>query len=231
MRFVTWSAALFFVVLLAGCSGTPQASPTPAATAAPTLAAVEATLIPTVTAAPTNVAATALPTNTAPPTTAPTNTAAATTAPTSAPAATTAATIAPTTQSRATTAPEPTATTAAPPTAEPPTAVPPTEPPNPAAAGLLVYSRMGCGGCHALSAAGATGNIGPPHNGLGATAAQRIQSDGYTGQAGTAADYIRESIVNPGVYIVPGFEAVPMPPFSSLSSEDLNALVQMLLQQ
>jgi nitric oxide reductase subunit C len=131
-------------------------------------------------------------------------------------------------------------------TLEPPTPVPaPTaapEPPTPDPAlaeravverGLKLYRELYCGTCHQLGAAGTAGLFGPSHDGLGATAAQRIGDPGYTGAATSAAGYIRESILNPAAYLVPDYASSnhPMPAFSSLSDADLDALVQMLVRQ
>ncbi len=101
------------------------------------------------------------------------------------------------------------------------------------AQGLLVYKKYGCGGCHALRAAGATGTLAPSHDGIGARAAERITISGYTGHATNAETYIRESISDPDVYYVVGFEASQfrMPRYTAMTSAELDALVQVLLQQ
>lgn len=99
------------------------------------------------------------------------------------------------------------------------------------AAGLAVYRQQYCGVCHELAAAGTRGVFGPTHNGIGTTAAQRIQSPGYSGHATTTAEYILESLLDPQVYIVEGFAATPhrMPPYGHLDSASLDALVAFLL--
>jgi nitric oxide reductase subunit C len=99
--------------------------------------------------------------------------------------------------------------------------------------GLELYQTLSCGTCHTLDTAGTKGTFGPNHNGLAQTAALRLQNPGYKGQAKTAQDYIRESIVNPKAYLAPGFELsrIPMPLFDKLSQEDLDALVYMLSHQ
>lgn len=68
---------------------------------------------------------------------------------------------------------------------------------------------------------------------MGTTAERRIQDPGYSGLAGTAEEYIRESIVDPAIYIVPGYEHTRfrMPAYGNLDREDLDAVVQMLWQQ
>jgi mono/diheme cytochrome c family protein len=99
--------------------------------------------------------------------------------------------------------------------------------------GLQVYKQLYCGLCHQLEAAGTAGTFGPPHNGMGTIAAQRIQEPHYTGKATTAAEYLHESIVDPKAFRVPGFETTQhqMPVYNFLSEPDVEALVQMLLQQ
>lgn len=99
--------------------------------------------------------------------------------------------------------------------------------------GLQVYQQWYCGVCHQLDAAGTGGQFGPTHDHMGMTAGRRIHVTEYTGTAKTAAEYIRESIVNPGVFLVPGYENSPyhMPAFTNLNEADLDALVEMLLQQ
>lgn len=101
------------------------------------------------------------------------------------------------------------------------------------ARGLELYRQQYCGTCHKLDKADTGGIFGPPHNGIGAIAAQRIRDEAYTGRATTAEDYLRESLVDPGRYLVPGFENTRyrMPAYTHLSETDLNALVQMLLRE
>ncbi|MBA3531084.1 MAG: cytochrome c oxidase subunit II [Ardenticatenales bacterium] len=101
-----------------------------------------------------------------------------------------------------------------------------------AAYGLELYTAQGCGACHALEAGGTSGAVGPTHNGLGTTAEQRVEAADYTGSATTAEEYLRESLREPGAHIVEGFPPA-MPPYGEdkLPEGDLNALVQMLLQQ
>lgn len=64
-------------------------------------------------------------------------------------------------------------------------------------------------------------------------AEQRLQEPHYTGEATTAAEYLHESIVDPRVFIVSGYENPrhQMPIYDSLNETDVDALVQMLLQQ
>lgn len=99
--------------------------------------------------------------------------------------------------------------------------------------GLETYRHQYCGICHRLDAADTGGVFGPTHNAMGRTAAGRIQDPNYGGTATTAEAYIRESIVDPDAYIVPGFEFTRhrMPAYTALGDVELDALVQLLLEQ
>jgi mono/diheme cytochrome c family protein len=101
------------------------------------------------------------------------------------------------------------------------------------AAGLAVYRAQYCGVCHTLDAAGTRGTFGPVHNGMGAIANERLQDESYHGAATTATEYIRESIVDPQLYIVPGYAVTPhrMPVYAHLDSASLDALVAFLAAQ
>lgn len=103
----------------------------------------------------------------------------------------------------------------------------------PRASGLETYRDRYCGVCHTLDAAGTKGMFGPTHNGIGSTAAARVTDPSYTGNASTAEEYIRESIVDPTAYVVPGFELsrYRMGAYTMLSEAELDALVQFLLEQ
>lgn len=100
-------------------------------------------------------------------------------------------------------------------------------------AGLATYRAQYCGVCHTLDAAETRGTFGPPHNGMGATAAARLLEENYSGSATTAAEYIRESIVEPQVYIAPGYATTShrMPTYAHLDSATVDALVAFLLAQ
>ncbi len=99
--------------------------------------------------------------------------------------------------------------------------------------GLQVYKDQFCGICHQLGAAGTGGSFGPTHEGLGSTALSRVSEQGYGGAATNAKEYIRESIVDPKAFIVPGYGITshPMPAYDFLSEDQILALVQMLLAQ
>ncbi len=89
--------------------------------------------------------------------------------------------------------------------------------------GLAVFNANPCSGCHTLSAANATGTIGPDLDKLVAYAKQAHQP---------LAAFVRESILKPNAYIQPGYPRNRMPQTfgQTLSTAQLNALVQFLVQ-
>jgi cytochrome c oxidase subunit II len=94
--------------------------------------------------------------------------------------------------------------------------------PDQAARTILV--QQGCGTCHSLKDANLTGQIGPPLDGIGGIAGSRIP-----GLA--AADYIRQSVLDPKAYIVPGYMDV-MPSYRDrISTVEMDLLVTYLLKQ
>ena len=98
--------------------------------------------------------------------------------------------------------------------------------------GKQVYLSQYCGVCHVLAAAGTTGVFGPAHDGVGRIAGERITEPRYAGAATTAEAYLRESILEPGAYIVSGGIArQAMPSFAHLPAADIDALVYFLVQQ
>lgn len=127
--------------------------------------------------------------------------------------------------------------TAQPPPEELPTATPQPEA-TPTVDGALlelgkeVYRHQACGVCHTLASVGTVGAFGPPHDDMAALAAQRLTEARYQGSATTPEEYIRESIVDPTVFLTPGYQITrfPMPIFSNLSERELDALVYLLMQ-
>lgn len=99
--------------------------------------------------------------------------------------------------------------------------------------GLAVYRAQYCGVCHTLDAAETRGTFGPPHNGMGPIAVERLADAGYTGTATTPAEYVAESIVDPQAYIVPGYAATShrMPVYAHLDQASVDAMVAFLLAQ
>ena len=87
------------------------------------------------------------------------------------------------------------------------------------------FKSAGCSGCHTFSPANSTGTVGPDLDHLTADAAKY-------GQGETAAQYVRESIVDPGKVVVTGYSNGIMPTTfaTSLTSAQIDALVTYLLK-
>jgi cytochrome c oxidase subunit 2 len=87
--------------------------------------------------------------------------------------------------------------------------------------GLAVFQKNGCGSCHTMQAAGATGTIGPDLDKLSQYATQAHR--------GSLEAFIRESIVTPAAYIQPGYnDLMPHTFGTQISPADLDQLVQYL---
>lgn len=90
-------------------------------------------------------------------------------------------------------------------------------------AGLAAFNEYGCGSCHTLKAAGATGKIGPDLDKL----------PQYAKQAGQPlAAFVRQSIVDPSAYVQPGYQDIMPKSFKSeIPAAKLSALVQYLVKE
>jgi len=93
---------------------------------------------------------------------------------------------------------------------------------EPVARGRQVYDRLGCATCHEAGLANLFRPVGPPLDHIGTVAATR--------RAGVPPeDYIRQSIAEPGAYVVPGYpDSMPRGLGERLNGEDLDALVSYL---
>ncbi len=97
-----------------------------------------------------------------------------------------------------------------------------TDPAQEPAAGKKLFSQQGCGSCHTLAAAGSDGVAGPKLD-------ESLEDDD--------AASIRESIVDPRAFIVPGFAGTTMPgtgPDAEIASrritdEEVDQIVAFLL--
>jgi len=95
----------------------------------------------------------------------------------------------------------------------------------------LIFTRAGCPVCHRIPGIpGADGRVGPPLW-LGMTGVQRLQDPSYQGRAKTVHEYIVESVVEPGVFIVAGYPAQTMPTWygaklSALALEKIAAYLE-----
>lgn len=86
-----------------------------------------------------------------------------------------------------------------------------------------VFVGAGCGACHTSSDAGTAGLLGPSLDGLGQVAVSRV--------SGLSPDaYIRQSILEPGMYVVDGYTPVMPANFGTkLSENEIDILVDYLL--
>ena len=92
-----------------------------------------------------------------------------------------------------------------------------------ATTGEQIFTAAGCGGCHQLSSAGSTGDIGPSLNQLASAAGGREKGK-------SAEQNVHEAIVDPDAYTVSGFGKGVMPSYDGkLTEKQLDALVQYLL--
>jgi len=97
------------------------------------------------------------------------------------------------------------------------------EPPatEPVARGRQLYRSMGCANCHEPNLLGQ--RLGPPLDHIGTVAATRRPG-------ASAEEYLRQSILDPGAYVVPGYQdSMPRDLGRDLSPTDLEALVAYLL--
>ena len=94
------------------------------------------------------------------------------------------------------------------------------------AAGKAIFTANGCGGCHTLSDAGASGTVGPDLDKLVADAGKYGKGLGENPQ-----QYVTQSIKDPEAFVVPGYPKGVMPTTfgSSLSPQQLGSLVSYLL--
>lgn len=96
----------------------------------------------------------------------------------------------------------------------------PTQDPN---AAQVVALPATCAGCHAIAGTAAQAVTCPDLTNIGTLAAQRIAAADYTGSATTAEEYIRESILQPSVYIVKDKAAYALPNGSLMPSNAAEA--------
>jgi mono/diheme cytochrome c family protein len=74
-----------------------------------------------------------------------------------------------------------------------------------------LFTRAGCVVCHMIPGIpAAEGRVGPKLV-LGLNGPKRLADPNYHGEAKTPHDYIYESILSPGVYVVPGYPDHVMP--------------------
>ena len=95
-----------------------------------------------------------------------------------------------------------------------------------------LFARAGCPVCHTIPGIqGAEGRVGPALV-LGSTGPQRLADPKYKGTSKTVREYVIESILNPDVYVVPGYPDRAMPRWygQKLSAEALDKIAAYLEQ-
>jgi nitric oxide reductase subunit C len=70
--------------------------------------------------------------------------------------------------------------------------------------GAQLFARLPCASCHDLTKPWPGGEICPNLGNIATEAARIVRRRDYRGKAKDAAGYIRESIIDPNAYIVPG---------------------------
>ena len=96
-----------------------------------------------------------------------------------------------------------------------------------------IFTKAGCLVCHTVPGIpGADGRVGPPLL-LGATGPARLADPAYRGHAKTVHEYVIESVIEPGVFVVPGYPAGTMPTWygAKLSALALEKIASYLEQQ
>ncbi len=89
--------------------------------------------------------------------------------------------------------------------------------------GRLIFSTKGCSGCHTIEGT-STATIGPDLTHIATVAATRKAPL-------SAEEYILESIKEPGVFVVEGFEPLMPKLAEAISEGELEELVEFLLDQ
>jgi cytochrome c oxidase subunit II len=82
--------------------------------------------------------------------------------------------------------------------------------------GAALFTSQGCAGCHAFEPAGSDAEIGPSLDDLQPKDGQSLD------------EYVRNSILKPNEFVVPGYSEGVMPAFDGLTEEQVDALVQYL---
>ncbi len=93
---------------------------------------------------------------------------------------------------------------------------------DPVARGRQVYEANGCASCHEPGLLNLWHPVGPPLDHIGTVAGSR--------EPGVPADqYLRQSVTEPGAYLVPGYpDSMPRGLGSRISPSDLDALIAYL---
>ena len=106
-----------------------------------------------------------------------------------------------------------------------------------ASRGKELFGKLPCASCHDVTRPWPGGDVCPNLGNIATEAARIVRLPQYRGKAKDAAGYIRESIIDPNAYIVPGQNyrtpegqsVMPKDFAQTLSAKDLNDVVAFLL--
>ena len=99
-----------------------------------------------------------------------------------------------------------------------------------AANGEVLATSIGCAACHILAPTGPAWAASTDLPGIGERGELRISDPAYTGNAESAEQYLLESIIQPGVYLVPDYQdLMPHTYSTSLGKQDVADLIAYLL--
>lgn len=96
-----------------------------------------------------------------------------------------------------------------------------------------IFTKAGCSTCHTVPGiSGADGRVGPPLV-LAITGPARLNDPAYRGHAKTVHEYVIESVLEPGLFVVPGYPALTMPTWygAKLSALALEKIASYLERQ
>ncbi len=101
---------------------------------------------------------------------------------------------------------------------------------------LAAFQKGACGSCHAIAGIpNAVGVIAPDLTDINVLAEDHFNSGSYTGTAATAEEYVRESILDPNVFIAPDCptgacvpNVMPATLKDSLTTDEINSIVTYL---
>ena len=96
-----------------------------------------------------------------------------------------------------------------------------------------IFTKAGCSVCHTVPGIpGADGRVGPPLI-IRVTGPVRLADPAYRGHAKTVHDYVIESVLDPGLFVVPGYPAGTMPTWygAKLSALAMEKIASYLEQQ
>ena len=95
-----------------------------------------------------------------------------------------------------------------------------------------IFIQSGCAACHTIPGISAAKGREGPKLILGTNARKRLHDPNYKGAAETEWEYVQESILNPGAFVVQGYPDRVMPRWygQKLSSGALDKMTQYLLE-